>query len=493
MDDYQARFERLIARLRLFGTDTQKCEVKSASQGLPQTTGDTLSAFANGSGGTLLLGISEKEGFAPVDGFDSKGMQSSVASLCADGLEPPLRPDIDLVTLDSKPALMVRVTELPPRDKPCYVKKKGLRAGSFIRTGDGDRRMTDYEIDRLLEEHVQPRHDAAIVPEATLDDLDKALVAGLVARERAVHPRVSEAMDDETILINLNAIKRDTDGALRPTLAGLLALGAYPQRFFPRLCITFASFPGTTKADIGGSRELLDTATLVGPIPYLVTDAIAAVKRNMRAGGVIEGAFRQDVVDYPPEAIREAVTNALMHRDYSQDALGMQVQVNMYADRIEITNPGGLYGTLTLDMLGCPGESATRNQRLSLLLEETPYPGGGFVAENRGTGYQRIVSELAQNLLPPPEPQSSAARFSLTMYKRRVAEDERANTFGSNIDAAILAHLDMNESVSARELAEMSGLSRAGILRHIKALVEADLLEPLYPGRSSKQRYRRKK
>lgn len=490
MMDYQRRFDQLIARLRLFGTDTQGCEVKSAARGLPQDMGKTLSAFANGSGGVVLLGISEKNGFTPVDDFDSKGMQDAMSTLCSEGMEPPLRPDVDLVAIEGQPAIMVTIRELPPRDKPCYVKKMGLRSGSYVRTGDGDRRLTDYEIDRLLEEHEQPRHDAAIVAEATMDDLDAGLVAGLLARERAVHPRVSGAMDDETILLNLVAAKRDEDGVMRPTLGGILALGSYPQRFFPRLCVTFAAFPGTTKADIGMSRELLDTETLVGPIPYLVSDAVAAVRRNARTGGVIDGAFRKDVVDYPPEAIREAVTNALMHRDYSPDGCGSQVQVSMFADRIEISNPGGLYGTLTLDQLGTAGESATRNQHLSLLLEETPYPGGGFVAENRGTGYQRIVAELTGNLMPPPEPHSSAARFVLSMYKRRVSVDERSRDFSSNIDMAILSYLEDHASVSTRELAEMSGLSRAGVLRHITSLKDAGLVEPIYPGTSSRQRYR---
>ena len=490
MGNYQERFDRLIARLRVFGTDTRTCEIKSASRGLPQSTGDTLSAFANGAGGIVVLGVSEKDGFVPVSDFDAKAMQDAVSTLCDDGMEPPLRPDVDLVILEGRPALMVTIRELPPRDKPCYVKKKGLRSGSFIRTGDGDRRLTDYEIDRLLEEHEQPRHDASIVRDASMEDLDPGLVNGLIARERAIHPRVSGALSDEMILLNLVVAKHDDQGVMRPTLGGLLALGSYPQKYYPRLCVTFAAFPGTTKADIGGTRELVDTETLVGPIPFLVADAVAAVRRNMRAGGVIEGAFRRDVYDYPLEAVREAVTNALMHRDYSEDARGMQVQLNMYGDRLEVTNPGGLYGTLTMDLLGQPGESATRNQHLSLLLEETPYPGGGFVAENRGTGYQRIISELAENLMPSPLAESSAARFSMTMFKRCMTGDERPVGFNENVDKATLAYLEEHASISVRELAEMSGLSRAGALRHVNKLIKAGAIESLYPGRSPKQRYR---
>lgn len=149
------------------------------------------------------------------------------------------------------------------------------------------------------------------------------------------------------------------------------------------------------------NRRFLDAQTIIGPIPFMVEDALNAVTKNMRTGAVIGGAFRQD---YPRKAVREAIANALIHRDYSPDARGSQVQVNLYADRLEILNPGGLFGNVTIDTLGTVGISSSRNQFLSNILETTPYPGGGYVVENRGTGYQVIEEQLQAALMDPPKP-----------------------------------------------------------------------------------------
>ena len=484
----QWQLDTLVNRMRQSGTDLQEVEVKEAVNGLPKGMGDTLSAFANGSGGIVILGLAEKEGFTPARGFDAKRMQDALARLCSDGMEPPLWPDVAICMFEGAPVVVAQIRELPPRQKPCYARAKGLRLGSYIRVGDGDRRLTDYEIDRLLEEHTQPQYDAEIVMEASTDDLDQALLRGILDRERFVHPSISGQLSDEEMELNLRIIARDAKGELHPTLGGLLALGTYPQKYYPRLSVTFAAFPGHSKADLG-TRGLLDSATLVGPIPAIVADAVTMVSRNMRMGGVIEGAFRRDAPDYPPTAVREAVTNALMHRDYSPVARGMQVQLNMYDDRLEVTNPGGLYGTLTLDMLGESGASATRNQHLSLLLEETPYPDGGYIAENRGTGYQRIMAELVSNGNPPAHPDSTASRFSLTMG-RAIPATATATARNGNPEGTIVGLLGRVDSATAAEIAEELGMSRAGAMNHIRKLIARGVVEPLYPAKSPKQRYR---
>lgn len=487
-----SELEDVVALMRAAGTDIQYFEVKAAKEGLPKSLGDTLSAFSNGSGGTVILGLSEAEGFAPVEGFDAKRAQDAFANLCATKLEPPVRPDIEIIPFEGAMLLTAYVPELMPADKPCHVKDKGRYQGSFIRTGDGDHKLSGYEIDRLMEERRQPRFDVEPVPEATMDDLDDGMVQALLRRERDKHGEVFRKLDDIQALINLGALREDGD-TLRPTLAGLMALGIYPQKHFPRLCVTFASFPGTTKAEaFSTGRRLLDSETLIGNIPAMIKATIDVVSRNMRTGALIKGAFRTDVPDYPPVAIREAIANALMHRDYSPHSQGTPVQVNMYADRLEITNPGGLYGTVTIDRLGHGGASSTRNQYLAVLLESTPYPDGGWVVENRGTGYQEIEARLSEALMAPPIPKDTIAFFALTLARRHLMPEEMRKSSTPDMRAAILDMLDRAASVSTREIMEASGLSRAGVMRYINGLLEDGTIEPTEPGRSPRQRYRRR-
>lgn len=481
-----------VARLRAVGTDTHAVEVKSSVPKLPRSVVETLSAFANGSGGLLVLGLDERAGHSPAPGFRAAEIREALAGACADKMSPPLRPEIHIVPVEGALVVAARIDPLRPIDKPCYVKERGVYQGSYIRTGDGDRRLSTYEVDRLREEHRQPKWDEEVVEEATVADLDPQLVEGVLARQRLLRPQLAASGSGEDVLRRLRVLRRDRVGELRPSLAGLLALGLFPQEFFPRLTVTFAVYPGASKATVIEGRErLVDSRTLSGPVPLLVRDAVAGVARNMRVGAIVEGAFRRDVPDYPLPAVREAVTNALMHRDYSDLAKGTQVQLNMYVDRLEVLNPGGLYGTVTIDTLGKPGVSSARNQRLTALLEDVPFPDGGMVAENRGTGYATIEAELHRALMPPPVPRDEIAGFSLTFVRRRLTQDEQSGTLGRSTREAILQEVDSKGSVSSREIMQGSGLSRSAVLKQINALVDEGELVPIEPNRSPRQRYRR--
>lgn len=488
------RLRTVITHMREIGNDTQSCEVKEAARQIPQSLVETLSAFSNGEGGTVILGLSEHNGFKPVPGFNARSMQEAFNAEC-EKLTPRVRPIIELMPFEGTTLLVAQIPAMDPQDRPCYVTARGRYQGSYIRSGDGDRKLTQYEVDRLIESNTQPTFDDEIIRDATMDDLDKDLVGSFITRQRQLHPRVFASRSNADILLGMHAVHRDAKDPtiLRPTLGGLMALGTFPQQFFPRLNVTFTAYPGVDKSEgIDDNKRFLDSQTIIGPIPTMIEDTLAAVTKNMHTGAVIEGAFRKDVPDYPRKAVREAIANALMHRDYSPEARGSQVQVNMYANRLEILNPGGLYGNMTIDSLGTIGMSSSRNQFLSNILETTPYPDGGFVVENRGTGYIVIEEELQSALMDPPRPLSTLTFFKLTFDKRRRSPSEIKQSAWdkSTVDSAICKALSERSSASAKELMETSGLSRSTINNHVNRLIEQGVVEPTELPRSPRQRYR---
>ncbi|MBM6699968.1 putative DNA binding domain-containing protein [Bifidobacterium pullorum subsp. saeculare] len=420
--DYTARMTRLIRLMRIIGNDTQQCEVKECRRHISTTMAETLSAFSNGNGGYVILGLSEKAGFTPVEGFDARAMQESLSQVC-EKLTPPVRPVIVTCPFEGANLVFAVIDEMLPREKPCYITAVGPHGGSYIRTGDGDRKMTEYEVARLLEEQRQPEHDIAIVEEATTDDLDPAALRALLECERTQHPHVFAHRDDTDMLLDLRVIRPADDGCQRPTLAGLMALGHYPQKFFPRLNVTIAVYPGTSRDEVlAGEARLVASRTITGPIPTMIADAVDALAELTARDPdptAEDGSGAEDGHPaYPRLVLREVIANALVHRDYSQDALGTPVIVEVFTDRIEVTNPGGLYGAVSKKRLTREALTSARNAFLVALLQSTPCPGCGTVLGNDGTGYMRIGAALRRELREPVHIDNSLDRFRIVIPGR---------------------------------------------------------------------------
>ncbi|MBB3088244.1 ATP-binding protein [Nocardioides albus] len=395
----------LVEQMRRIDAEMSGVEVKAAVGGLPTTTVETISAFANLDGGTIILGLSEDDGFVPAAGFDATRIRDALANACANLVEPPCRAQVEIEEFENAAVVRLDVPELDPVEKPCYLKKPGAYGGSFIRGGDGDRLLTHYEVTQLLSNRTQPTHDQEVVERASATDLDTELVAAYLARVRRRSPRLRRD-EDEQLLIKLGVLAPDAEGVVRPTLAGLLALGAYPQQFFPQLFVSFVALPGLKMGETDpDGRRFLDNASLTGPLPVIVADVIAMAIRNMRVGAIIAGLGRRDVYDYPIDVIREIVVNALMHRDYSPDARGSQVQIELYPDRLEVKSPGGLYGTITVaDLAADDHHSTSRNQTLAAILADVEVEGqpGEALCENRGSGLHTVMTELRRAGMSPP-------------------------------------------------------------------------------------------
>ena len=483
-----------IERMRTIGSDTQRYEVKAARKALPESVAESISAFANRDGGTIVLGLDEGCNFKPTAGFDAKRIADSLQGI-GDDFTPPCRLEIERYPFEGSEIVVAVVEPVPLDERPCFITRKGVRHGSYVRTGDGDKRLTEYEIDRMREFRQQPAFDREPVYEASMNDLDGSVLESIVSRNREITPRIFGKMPSNEILMKLGAIAPDINhsGGYVPTLAGLFAAGIYPQQFFPRLNITFTVYPGVSKAqDAGHHLRYLDSQPVNGSIPEMLMGALALLRKHMNRGAVINGALRREVSDYPILACREAIINALQHRDYSPDGRGSQVQINLFADRLEILNPGGLFGAASFSSIPV-GISATRNARLSQLLEYTPYREDGyqpgFVIENRGTGLKQIDHELQQALMPKAELKDYVSAFQITFFKRCLPDEGGDDKSWVNFDAALLEELEKKESMSVMEIMESSGLSRNVVSMRLRNLKKRGLIKNLEKPKSPKQRY----
>lgn len=432
LSELQQRVDELVQKLRRVGTDLQEVEVKTAAGGLPRTTIESISAFANTAGGLLILGLDEAAGFAVAE-IDAARIAADLGAAAADQLEPPIRDAVHVLEVDGRPVVVMEVNELSPSLKPCYVKTKGIERGSFVRVHDGDRTLTSYEVHILLSSRGQPREDMSPVPGAGLDALDESMLRGLVERLKQNRGAIFSNTTDDQIRQMMGITVR-TDEGEAVTVAGLLALGKYPQQYFPQLNVTFVSYPTIDGSPLVDGTRFLDNQSVDGSIPVMVAQALERVRKNMKRRSIIVGLGREDRWEYPEEAIRELIANALIHRDYHPLAHGAQVRIEMYPDRIKITNPGGLHGPVAQEILGSEPVSSSRNAKLAKLLEDVEVPGTGrTVCENRGSGLVAAVASLRGAGVEPPEFANNVREFSAVVRNHSLM-DEQALAWLSTID-----------------------------------------------------------
>jgi ATP-dependent DNA helicase RecG len=474
----------VVEQARRFGTDTASVEIKKAAGGAPKTLPESVSAFANGSGGLIILGVDEQAGFVPVP-VNAKALADALAGASADGVEPAVRTHVEIVELDGLPLVVGAVPPLDSKVRPCYVKSQGMERGSYIRAHDGDRHLTSYEVHLLVAGRGQPQDDGVPVTGATLADLDAQALARLVERFRERRGPAFRNADTADILRMAGVCPRGTDSD-QVTLAGLMALGRYPQEFFPQLNVSFVSYPTVDGRMMSDGTRFLANEAIDGSIPEMVTGLVDVVARNMTRRSVMIGIGREDRWEYPLEAIRELTVNALMHRDYHPLAQGTQVRVEMYPDRLVFTSPGGLYGTATPDELLRGALSSSRNAILARLLEDVELPHTTrSVCENRGSGLKMVANDLALAGLTPPVFRPTVGHFTVELRNEGVGQTglqvieavKGVDTPKARSDGGILDALRTGPKTTV-ELMDITDLSRAGVSSKMRTLEKQGLVAP---------------
>jgi ATP-dependent DNA helicase RecG len=398
-------------------------------------------------------------------------------------MEPTLRPEFTVEDIEGETVVAVEIEEVPANQKPCYYKPNTLQKGAFIRIGNTNRLMTDYEIFGYVSAREQPRFDEEIVGDATWDDLAADKVQAYLARPRQARPRASHLQGDDTEVLSHLRLVRPAGTGVRPTLAGLLMFGKYPQEFEPQLVITFLKFFGASETEKGPRGErFMDNQKFDGPIPELIQTAVDYVLASVRKSSLIEGLYRRDIPEYPEEAVREAITNAVAHRDYSPFVRGSDIQIRLFADRLEIQSPGGLYGNVSEETL--EQEQSTRNRILIRFMEETPARDGRFLVENRGSGMKAMLESMRQANLEPPRFDDRRSSFWVIfrnhtlMGPEAIAWLSQFSTLPLNDRQRLaLVYLRNNERMANSDYQRLSRVDPLTAGRELRGLVQAGLAE----------------
>lgn len=406
-----------VARLRAAGTDDAWVEVKRSGPKLSSDVWETVSAFANTAGGTIILGLSEVDGFVPAKVFDLQANLDAFVMGVGDGgidnckLENPPRYTLERHEFEGKSLLVIDIAENEIGSKPCFIRKLGMVSGSYKRVDDKDLRLSPtelYEMQNILKPSIDDRE---VVPGATPDDLNDDVVDQIIAMARMLNSKAARGTSDRASIMRRLNITDGGDGVL---MAGLLVAGDYPQMFFPKLVVDVATYPDTAKSAPGKPR-FIDRRICEGSLSEVMADAMAAIERNLRTYSIVDGVGRHDEQEIPRDVLREAVANALVHREYNAAFTGRAVSVEIYPDRVVIKSPGGLWGGKTIDNLA-DGDSICRNATLMKLMRFVSLPGEvGSPAEGNGTGIELMLREMASKSLPAPEFEAGIDSFSVTL------------------------------------------------------------------------------
>ncbi len=355
----------------------------------PAKLAEMMVALANSHGGAILLGVSPNGRVAGLDDPETVRRAAQEAQLLA---TPPLiLPLPQCIDHEGKQICLV---EVPPGLPYAY----NLDGRYLTRTGATNRLLSTAELRGLLLQRGEAGFESRPVPGATLDDLDPAQVA---AYAQAVPGLAGEA--PERMLLSRGCLVGEAGGeTAAPTYAGILLFGREPQRFVRGAELLLVRYAGPVMGDEFVRHDA------AGTLPDQIRQAEAFVLANMRRGMSLKGFTREEITEYPLPVVREAIVNAVAHRDYV--IRGDGIRVLMFSDHMEIYSPGRLPGHVTLENL--LHERFSRTEAIVQVLSDL-----GFV-ERLGYGIDRMVSEMTEAGLPAPRFEETAAGFRVILQGR---------------------------------------------------------------------------
>lgn len=403
----------------------------------------TIVAFANTSGGTVLVGVEDRtrhvRGVAePLD------LEERLANLISDRIVPRLVPELEIIPWRRSHVLAVQVYASPVR--PHYLRREGVERGAYVRVGSTNRRA-----DRELLEELRRFARGEAYDEQPMPGLDSEALDFRVASESFAPVRRLRRADLQTL-----RLVTTHQGRTVPTIGGMLLFGVSREQHFPDAWIQVGRFQGVDKS------RILDRAEVHGHLVGAVEEAIAFAEKHAWHGADIGRVRRSERWSVPPVAIREAVINAVVHADYAQR--GAPIRLAIFDDRLEVENPGLLPFGLTLEDLP-RGISRLRNRVIGRTFHAL-----GLI-EQWGSGIQRMMAACHDAGLAPPTLEEIGNRFRVTLWLEQVGAPTLDKT-----EEAILATLRDGAGRVTSEIAKVIGLTPRATRTRLVGLLERGLV-----------------
>jgi len=331
-------------------------------------------AFANTHGGTLLLGVEDS---GALSGVTREGCEEWIANIARSNVVPALAPSTSVLEVAGKKIWVVEVSRGP--HKPYQT----VDGKFWIRVGSTNRQATKEELSRLFQMAGLVHFDISPVESTGLSDLEPKLLDSYWRTCYQIPYLELDAEEQLRILQNADILV-PLDQGWAVSIGGLLVFGKDPQRRAPQASVVFAVYRGASLTD-----ELIDKKTVEGTLPELVERTAALVKLFLPSPSTVEGLQRKEHEAIPQKVIREALVNAVCHRDYS--IVNQRISVYLFGDRLEITSPGRLGNTLSIEKIKV-GNSAPRNMFLLRHLDNLRYIDG------LGRGVPMMLKIMGPNL-----------------------------------------------------------------------------------------------
>lgn len=469
-----------MAEDTLFSGESKNVEYKVTVPDKSEKYMKTVVAFANGRGGRIVFGIDDKT--LEIVGMDADHVfktMDAITNAISDSCEPSIRPEVSLQTVNDKTVIIVEV--FPGAQRPYYIKSQGMIDGTYVRVSGTTRHVEGHMLKELILEGQNRYFDCEICQNMTITDNEiEQLCKSMkeVALKNTWKESDKAGIKDVTknVLLSWGVLKEE-EGKIYPTNAYALLTGRMPMQ----PVIQCGIFKGTDRAYFVDRREL------EGAIQDQVEVAFQYVLEKINMGMKIQGIYRQDVFELPPDSIRELIANAVAHRSYLEPG---NIQVALFDDRLEVTSPGMLLNNVSIQKM-MEGYSKPRNPAIARAFAYMK------IIEKWGTGIPRIFRECKEYGLPEPKLIDFDGDFRVNLYRKMETDTKigaSIETDRTNVEtntktdtekvmtdtetiSKIIELMKVQPTITAKQIAGILGISLSGVRYHINKMKKDGLLE----------------